>query len=120
MDQPNFIDNLNRLSFQWIDPHQVAMKTFDARPILARINCPVLALCGTIDRLVQCHVQLTAIKDAVEAHGNQKATIVPLKNVDHKYQTWTDSSFMQRAYQNEKFSKDALHHILVWLDNLSE
>jgi pimeloyl-ACP methyl ester carboxylesterase len=60
--------------------------TFDPRPTLARVRCPVLALNGEKDLQVDPRANLSAIETALKEGGNDRVTIKELPGLNHLFQ----------------------------------
>jgi pimeloyl-ACP methyl ester carboxylesterase len=60
--------------------------TFDPRPTLARVRCPVLALCGENDLQVDPRANLAAIEAALKSGGNGRVTVKELPGLNHLFQ----------------------------------
>ena len=61
--------------------------TYDPRPALAKVRCPVLALIGEKDRQVPPKENLAQIESTLEAAGNSRVTVQELPGLNHLFQT---------------------------------
>jgi fermentation-respiration switch protein FrsA (DUF1100 family) len=61
--------------------------TYDPRPTLRKVRCPVLAINGELDLQVPAKENLTAIREALKAGGNRDVTIQELPRLNHVFQT---------------------------------
>ncbi len=61
--------------------------TYDPRPALKAIKCPVLVLNGSKDLQVDPKLNLPEIKKAFESVGKKNYEIVELENLNHLFQT---------------------------------
>jgi len=61
--------------------------TYDPRPTLSKVKCPVLAINGEKDLQVPPKENLSAIEEALKAGGNQNYTIKELPGLNHLVQT---------------------------------
>ncbi len=61
--------------------------TFDPRPTLAKVHCPVLALNGEKDLQVPPKENLDEIRKALQQAGNTRVTIKELPGLNHLFQT---------------------------------
>lgn len=89
--------------------------TYDPRPALAKVKCPVLALNGEKDLQVPPSQNLPEIVKALEAGGNSDYTVVKLANLNHLFQTSTTGSPSEYAQIEETFSPRALAVISDWI-----
>ncbi len=89
--------------------------TYDPRPTLMKIKCPVLAINGEKDLQVQPGQNLLAIAAALEAGGNSDYTLVKLANLNHLFQTSQTGSPLEYAQIEETFSPIALEVIGDWI-----
>src|SRR5205814_7460882 len=60
--------------------------TFDPRPTLRRVRCPVLAINGAKDLQVPAKVNLAEIAKALQAGGNVQVKTVELPGLNHLFQ----------------------------------
>jgi uncharacterized protein len=60
--------------------------TYDPRPTLGKVNCPVLALNGDKDLQVPAKENLAEIEKAVKAGGNMDVTVKELPGLNHLFQ----------------------------------
>ena len=61
--------------------------SYDPRPALRKVQCPVLALNGEKDLQVPCKLNLDEIAKALTAGGNKDFTIKEFPNLNHLFQT---------------------------------
>ena len=61
--------------------------TFDPRPTLAKVQCPVLAVVGSKDLQVPPKENLAEIEKALKKAGNNDVTIKELPDLNHLFQT---------------------------------
>jgi len=89
--------------------------TYDPKPTLMRVRCPVLAINGEKDLQVAPKENLRAIEDALKVGGNTRYTVKELPNLNHLFQTtetgWPD----EYAKIEETISPDALSLISKWI-----
>jgi pimeloyl-ACP methyl ester carboxylesterase len=102
----------------WMNPQQIALRKFDPQRYLVQIHCPVLALCGTSDELVDCEPNLAAIRSALTRAGNSRAEIVTIPNVTHGYRTIKPGRIWELRDKDEQFSPEALIKIRTWLEKI--
>ncbi len=89
--------------------------TFDPRPTLAQVRCPVLALNGEKDLQVAPSQNLPEIVKALEAGGNSDYTVVKFANLNHLFQTSQTGAPSEYAQIEETFSPVALEVIGNWI-----
>jgi hypothetical protein len=76
---------------------------------LVKVKCPVLALNGTKDLVVNCQANLTGISKALGQGGNKRYKIVPLKGLNHLFQkanTGNKTEYAQISETINPFSID--------------
>ena len=61
--------------------------TYDPKPTLMKVKCPVLAINGEKDLQVPPEENLRAIEDALKAGGNKDYTVKELPGLNHLFQT---------------------------------
>ncbi|PKP55244.1 alpha/beta hydrolase, partial [Candidatus Atribacteria bacterium HGW-Atribacteria-1] len=61
--------------------------TYDPKPTLMKVKCPVLAINGEKDLQIPPKENLSAIEEALKSGGNQDYTIKELPNLNHLFQT---------------------------------
>jgi len=60
--------------------------TYDPRPTLAKVHCPVLALIGEKDRQVPARENLSQIESTLRAAGNNRVMVKELPGLNHLFQ----------------------------------
>lgn len=89
--------------------------SYDPRPTLANVRCPVLAIGGSKDLQVPATVNLAGIKAAL--HANPDATIVEVPGLNHLFQTASTGSVSEYAEIEETVSPIALGIVGDWIVN---
>jgi pimeloyl-ACP methyl ester carboxylesterase len=89
--------------------------THDPRPTLARVRCPVLALCGEKDLQVAPRENLTAIEAALKSGGNARVTIKELPGLNHLFQSSTTGLPSDYARIEETIAPSVLALIGDWI-----
>ena len=89
--------------------------TYDPRPTLAKVKCPVLAVNGEKDLQVPPGQNLPEIEKAVKSGGNDKITIKQFPGLNHLFQTSKTGAPSEYAKIEETFSPDALKVIGEWI-----
>ncbi|MCR9165650.1 MAG: alpha/beta fold hydrolase [Nannocystaceae bacterium] len=87
----------------------------DPAPTLERVQCPVLALGGTLDTQVVASENLPAIESALRKGGNEDVTIQTLEGLNHLFQPAQTGD--PDEYQGSKvtFDEASLELIGDWL-----
>jgi pimeloyl-ACP methyl ester carboxylesterase len=89
--------------------------TYDPRPALARVKCPVLALNGENDLQVPATENLREIEATLKAAGNKDVTVVRMPKLNHLFQTSETGSPGEYAKIEETFAPVALKTIGDWI-----
>ncbi len=89
--------------------------TYDPRPTLAKVKCPVLAINGEKDLQVPPNQNLPEIAKALKTGGNDKVTIKELPGLNHLFQTCKTGSPTEYATIEETFSPTALQIVGDWI-----
>ncbi|MEO7694359.1 MAG: alpha/beta hydrolase [Chryseolinea sp.] len=95
--------------------------TYDPRPILEKVKCPLLALTGNKDVQAPSVYNLPAIKDALISGGNDDVTVKELQTLNHMFQECSTGRLDEYAKIDQTFSPIALNEISDWvLQKVSE
>ena len=89
--------------------------TYDPRPALQKVKCPVLALWGTKDLQVPPSENLPAVEKALQDGGNKDFKVVELLQLNHLFQTAETGSPSEYAKIQETISPKALDVIAKWI-----
>jgi pimeloyl-ACP methyl ester carboxylesterase len=89
--------------------------TYDPKPTLRKVTCPVLAINGEKDLQVPPKENLRAIGEALKAGGNKRFTVKELPNLNHLFQTAQTGSPTEYAKIEETISPTALELIASWI-----
>ncbi len=89
--------------------------TYDPKPTLSKVKCPVLAINGEKDLQVPPKENLNAIEEALKAGGNQNYTIKEIPNLNHLFQTAQTGLPAEYAKIEETISPIALKIIGDWI-----
>lgn len=89
--------------------------TYDPKPTLEKVKCPVLALVGEKDLQVPPKQNLKAIEDALKKGGNKNFTVKELSGLNHLFQHAKTGSPSEYTKIEETFSEDALKIIADWI-----
>ena len=82
---------------------------------LRKIQIPVLALNGELDKQILSKQNLPAISQALKEAGNQNYKAIELPRLNHIFQTCQDGSFTEYAKIEETISPMALNLITEWI-----
>ncbi len=89
--------------------------TYDPKPTLMKVKCPVLAINGEKDLQVSPEENLRAIEDALKAGGNKDYTVKEMPGLNHLFQTAQTGSPSEYAKIEETISSAALELIGDWI-----
>ena len=89
--------------------------TYDPRPTLSKVKCPVLAINGEKDFQVPPKENLSAIEEALKAGDNKNFTIKELPDLNHLFQTAQTGLPSEYAKIEETISPNALKLIGDWI-----
>ena len=89
--------------------------TYDPKPTLMKVKCPVLAVNGEKDLQVPPKENLPAIEEALQAGGNKDYTVKELEGLNHLFQKAETGSPTEYAKIEETISPYALEVIADWI-----
>lgn len=89
--------------------------TYDPRPTLAKVQCPVLAINGEKDLQVPCKENLEAIEKALRSGGNTRVTIKELPGLNHLFQPCTTGAPSEYGSIETTFDPAALKVVGEWI-----
>ena len=89
--------------------------TYDPRPTLRAVRCPVLAINGEHDLQVPYQENVAAIKAALDEGGNRDHTIEMLLGLNHLFQTSATGLPGEYARIEETIAPAALERITDWI-----
>ena len=89
--------------------------TYDPKPTLMKVKCPVLAINGEKDLQVPPDENLRAIENALITGGNKDYTIKEMPGLNHLFQTAQTGSPTEYAKIEETVSPAALEFIGNWI-----
>jgi len=98
-----------------VSPWMRFFLTYDPRPTLMQVKCPVLAINGEKDLQVPPEENLQAIEEALKAGGNKDYTVKELPGLNHLFQTAQTGSPSEYAAIEETISPTALDVIGNWI-----
>ncbi|NKB67466.1 MAG: alpha/beta fold hydrolase [Candidatus Latescibacteria bacterium] len=106
---------LNQVVAQLTTPWYRYFITYDPAPALEQVQCPVLAINGTLDVQVAHDDNLAGIEAALERGGNPDFTIETLPNLNHFFQTATTGAISEYPSLAETFAPLALERVSNWI-----
>lgn len=92
-----------------------AFLTYDPRPTLRKVTCPVLALLAEKDLQVPARENAAGIEEALKAGGNKDFSVKVLPGLNHLFQTATTGLPMEYARIDETIAPAALQAITDWI-----
>ncbi|KKG16959.1 hypothetical protein EO98_19550 [Methanosarcina sp. 2.H.T.1A.6] len=98
-----------------ISPWMRFFLTYDPKPTLMQVKCPVLAINGEKDLQVPPEENLRAIEEALKAGGNKDYTVKELPGLNHLFQTAQTGSPSEYATIEETISPAALELMGEWI-----
>ncbi len=98
-----------------LSPWMKSFLTYDPRPALEKVKCPVLALWGSKDLQVPPSENLPAVEDALKKGGDEDIKTMELDGLNHLFQDAKTGSPTEYAAIQETFSPKALSIIADWI-----
>ena len=89
--------------------------TYDPKPTLTKVKCPVLAINGEKDLQVPPKENLNAIEEALVAGGNKNFIVKELPGLNHLFQTAQTGLPAEYVKIEETISPEALKIIGDWI-----
>lgn len=89
--------------------------TYDPRPTLSKVSCPVLAIIGEKDLQVPPKENLKSVEEALKAGGNKNYLVKELPGLNHIFQTAQTGSPDEYAMIEETIAPMALEVISNWI-----
>lgn len=89
--------------------------TYDPKPTLSKVKCPVLAINGEKDLQVPPKENLSAIEEILKSGGNQSYTIKELPGLNHLFQTAQTGLPAEYVKIEETISPVALKIVGDWI-----
>ncbi len=99
---------------QFLSPWMRFFITYDPRPALARVRCPVLALGGMLDLQVYHDQNLPEIEKAVKS-GPGEVTIRRYEGLNHLFQPAATGAITEYATIETTFDEMVLRDIVQWI-----
>lgn len=89
--------------------------TYDPKPVLEKVKCPVLAINGELDLQVPPKNNLPAIEAALQAGGNADVTVKELPGLNHLFQACKTGSPSEYGQIEETINPAALELVGNWI-----
>jgi pimeloyl-ACP methyl ester carboxylesterase len=89
--------------------------TYDPRPALTKLKCPVLALIGEKDLQVPPKSNLPAIEKSLTDGGNKNFKTLELPNLNHLFQNCETGAVSEYGQIEETISPEVLEIVLTWI-----
>ena len=89
--------------------------TYDPRPALTRVRCPVLAVIGEHDLQVPPRENLAEIRKALKEGGNYRVTVKQLPGLNHLFQTSDTGAPSDYVKIEETIAPTALKEVGDWV-----
>jgi pimeloyl-ACP methyl ester carboxylesterase len=89
--------------------------TYDPRPALEKLTCPVLAMIGSKDLQVPPEKNLELTAEALETGGNSDFTTEELAGLNHMFQTAGSGALTEYGQIEETMAPRALEMISDWI-----
>lgn len=90
--------------------------TYDPVPVLAKVQCPVLALNGEKDVQVNAHENLEGIRNALQKGGNKQVKTISFPGLNHLFQECKTGTTDEYAEIEQTFSPEVLKVISDWIN----
>jgi len=100
-----------------LSPQWIGFLSYDPRPVLRRIDVPVLALGGSLDTQVPAGSNLASIRRQLRAAPTTRFEVRELPGLNHLMQTAGTGSPQEYASIDETFAPLAIETIITWLDD---
>ena len=88
---------------------------YDPRPALTALEVPVLAVNGSLDLQVVAEQNLPAIRAALDAAGNEDATVVELEGLNHLFQQAVTGTLVEYGQLEQTLAPEVLELVGDWL-----
>lgn len=103
---------INQLSSPWM----LNFIRLDPVVYLSKVNCPVLAINGSMDLQVPSKENLEIIEDNFRKNKNTSVKVKELKNLNHLFQECKTGSISEYGLIEQTISPIALKEILNWIN----
>jgi uncharacterized protein len=89
--------------------------SYDPRPALRKVTCPVLALNGAKDVQVDAALNLQAIQAALKKGGNKDVAVREFANLNHLFQTCKTGAVSEYGNIEETLAPVVLEAVARWI-----
>lgn len=89
--------------------------SYDPRPALEKVTCPVLGLWGSKDLQVAPAENMPAVRRALQKGGNKHFKLVEIEGLNHLFQTAKTGSPLEYGMIKEEISPKALSTMTNWI-----
>jgi pimeloyl-ACP methyl ester carboxylesterase len=115
LDEQTDEESIGAQLTQMVTPWFRYFLTYDPRPTLAKVKCPVLAINGEKDLQVPPKENLAEIEKAIRSGGNARVTVVEMPGLNHLFQHSETGAPSEYAKIEETFAPEALKVIGDWI-----
>jgi fermentation-respiration switch protein FrsA (DUF1100 family) len=121
---PKFQDGITKEKFvklqvdQLTSPWMRYFISYDPRPTLQKVKCPVFAINGEKDLQVPPRENLKAIEIALAKGNNKKYHTKEMPGLNHLFQECKTGAPAEYASIEQTFSPTALKEILMWMSSI--
>jgi pimeloyl-ACP methyl ester carboxylesterase len=112
------IKSIIQAYFQLLNPWYRYIVTINPADYLTKVECPVLALDGTLDMQVNAEANLAGIKASLEKAGNKNFEIVALPGLNHLFQKATTGAVTEYEQIDETIDPVVLNKVTAWINKL--
>jgi len=113
------VDEVVKLtSSQYLSPWFKHFILIDPADYLSKVQCPVLALNGTLDIPVESTTNLAAIKNALQKAGNNNHQEIALPGLNHLFQRAQTGTVSEYPQISETINPVALKIVSAWINKL--
>ncbi|HEX5102374.1 MAG TPA: alpha/beta hydrolase, partial [Pirellulaceae bacterium] len=89
--------------------------TYDPKPVLEKVKCPVLAICGEKDLQVDPKLNLPPIEAVLKGAGNADFTVKELPGLNHLFQASKGGGIAEYQQIEETINPAALEIVGAWI-----
>jgi len=93
-------------------PYMKYFLSLDVSKLLPDVDCPVLALNGTMDSQVDCKANLGTLRNGLNP---QKSSVVEVDGVNHLFQHCKTGDVSEYKEIEETFAPEVLEQIILWI-----
>lgn len=115
----SMLANMTKKYHHLATPWQRTFLKLKPAKYLEGVKCPVLALNGTKDLMVNYKANLAGIASALDQGGNKQYKIIPLAGLNHFFQKAKTGSMDEAAQISETINPIALTTVSKWMNSLS-